>query len=72
MADHDPEDPDLPLSVLFANWPDVVDLFLARDMLCPGCPIAPFHTVIDACEEYALDEAELRAELRQKIRQKGG
>jgi hypothetical protein len=33
-------------------------------MLCFGCPIAPFHTVIDACCDYSLDEAEFRAALK--------
>jgi hypothetical protein len=36
-------------------------------MMCIGCPITPFHTVIDACAEYNLDEAAFRAELRAAI-----
>ena len=39
-------------------------MFLERRMLCFGCPIAPFHTVIDASLEYQLDEEAFRAELR--------
>lgn len=64
MAKHDPDDPDLPLADLFAHWPEMVAVFLAYRMLCPGCPIAPFHTVIDACEEYGLREQAFRAMLR--------
>ena len=60
MAKHDPEDPDLPLADLLANWPEMVAVFLAYRMLCPGCPIAPFHTVIDACDEYGLEEQAFR------------
>lgn len=60
MAKRDPEDPDLPLADLFANWPEMVAVFLAYRMLCPGCPIAPFHTVIDACDEYGLEEQAFR------------
>ena len=67
MARQDFDDPDLPLSVLFAEWPAVATVFLDRRMLCPGCPIAPFHTIVDACLEYGLDESEFRAELRRVI-----
>lgn len=57
------DDPDLPLTVLFRHWPATAGVFLAHRMVCFGCPIAPFHTVIDACAEYGLDEALFRAEL---------
>ena len=46
----DIDDPDLPLADLFRDWPEAMRPFLERRMLCPGCPIAPFHTVIDAVE----------------------
>ncbi|MFZ7091276.1 DUF1858 domain-containing protein [Primorskyibacter sp. 2E233] len=57
------DDPDLPLSVLFSEWPRLVRVFMDRGMLCPGCPIAPFHTITDACLEYDLNEDEFRADL---------
>ena len=60
----DIEDPDLPLADLFRARPEAAGAFLARRMLCPGCPIAPFHTVIDAVEEYRLDEESFREEIR--------
>ena len=62
------DDPDLPLSKLFGEWPDMVEVFLDKQMLCPGCPVAPFHAITDACEEYGLDEDAFRAELRQTAR----
>lgn len=64
MAHHDLEDPDLPLSDLFMSWPHLASVFLMYRMLCPGCPIAPFHTITDACGEYRLEESEFRAALR--------
>ncbi len=67
MPRPDFDDPDLPLSVLFAEWPSVATVFLDRRMLCPGCPIAPFHTIVDACLEYGLDESEFRGDLRRVI-----
>lgn len=61
------DDPDMTLRMLFDHWPDTARVFLAHRMLCFGCPIAPFHTVIDACAEYGLDEAAFRAELRAAV-----
>ena len=63
MKRPDIDDPDLPLTELFHYWPRASLPFLDHGMLCPGCPIAPFHTVVDACEEYDLDETAFRAEL---------
>jgi len=61
------DNPDMPLRQLFDLWPDTAGVFLGHRMVCFGCPIAPFHTVIDACAEYQLDEAAFRAELRAAV-----
>lgn len=58
------DDPDLPLARIFQRWPEAAEAFLDWRMLCVGCPVAPFHTIADACAEYRLDEAAFRAELR--------
>lgn len=71
MRRTDIDDPDLPLSRLFEAFPGVATVFLGERMLCVGCPIAPFHTVIDACEEYGLAEETFRAELRRAARRAG-
>lgn len=63
MRRPDIQDPDLPLARLFEQWPDAATVFLERRMLCVGCPIAPFHTVIDACAEYMLNEDSFRREI---------
>ncbi len=52
------DDPDLPLSTLFGEWPDMVEVFLAKQMLCPGCPVAPFHAITDACVAAVAARAE--------------
>ncbi|MFY0646137.1 DUF1858 domain-containing protein [Sulfitobacter geojensis] len=57
------DDPDLPLADLIRYWPDTVPVFLRHKMLCVGCLISPFHTLVDACAEYGLDEREFLAEL---------
>ncbi|APG49184.1 DUF1858 domain-containing protein [Phaeobacter porticola] len=58
------DDPDLPLADLMTYWPDTIPVFLRHKMLCVGCLISPFHTTVDACAEYSLDEREFLAELR--------
>lgn len=61
------DDPDLPLRRVFERWPDVAAVFRGRGMVCFGCPIAPFHTVIDACAEYGLDEIAFRTALQAAV-----
>lgn len=57
------DDPDLPLADLMNRWPATIRVFMRYRMLCVGCFVAPFHTVIDACEEHEVDEEEFRAAL---------
>lgn len=37
------------------NKPATIRVFLHNRMGCPGCPIACFHTVADACREYDVE-----------------
>ncbi len=55
--------PDLPLADLMARWPQTIPVFMREKMLCVGCLVSPFHTVVDACREYDLDEDRFVAEL---------
>ena len=61
------DDPDLPLDKLMAIWPQTITVFMRHKMLCVGCLANPFHTVVDACLEYGLDELAFRAELHQSV-----
>jgi len=47
------------------RWPQTVPVFVRHRMLCVGCLVSPFHTVMDACTEYDLDEETFLAELMQ-------
>ncbi len=49
------DDPDLPLEDLMREWPQTIPVFMRHKMLCIGCLVNPFHTVLDACAEYGLD-----------------
>jgi hybrid cluster-associated redox disulfide protein len=66
------DDPDLPLDELMTRWPATVPVFMRHGMLCVGCPIGPFHTVVEACEEYGLDEEGFREELEIAITRAAG
>ena len=49
------DDPDLPLQDLMERWPETIPVFIHHRMMCVGCLVGPFHTVLDACAEYGLD-----------------
>ena len=61
------DDPDMPLADLMAAWPSTIEVFLRHRMLCVGCRVAPFHTVVDACEEHHVDEDAFRGDLAAAI-----
>jgi len=62
-----PDDPDLMLDELMQRWPETIPVFVRHKMLCVGCLVTPFHTVIDACAEYGLDPDTFRRELSDAI-----
>lgn len=45
------------------RWPATLGVFIRFGMKCIGCPIAPFHSVEDACREHALAEEKVLAAL---------
>jgi hybrid cluster-associated redox disulfide protein len=49
------------------EWPETIGVFLSHKMLCVGCMMNSFRTVIDACREYGLDEQVFRRELRDAV-----
>ncbi len=55
--------PELTLNDLMEQWPETIPVFMRHRMLCVGCLINPFHTVVDACAEYELSEEEFLGEL---------
>tara|TARA_R110000737_G_scaffold295527_1_gene302184 strand:- start:410 stop:619 length:210 start_codon:yes stop_codon:yes gene_type:complete len=67
MRHPDIGDPDLSLDELMTLWPATINVFLQHNMLCIGCMVNPFHTVIDACREYDLEEATFRDELHTAV-----
>jgi len=45
----DIDDPNLTLADIFQSWPGAAPIFWRHGVACVGCPIAPFHTVVDTC-----------------------
>ncbi|GHF57318.1 hypothetical protein [Seohaeicola zhoushanensis] len=70
MAEMDIDDLDLTLAEIFRRWPWMVRVFLDHQTHCPMCPIAPYHTIIDLCAEYHLDETAFRGELRRLLEER--
>jgi hybrid cluster-associated redox disulfide protein len=56
-------DPDMSLAELMTRWPQTIPVFICHKTQCVGCLISPFHTVADACREYALDSEAFCADL---------
>jgi len=56
-------DPDMPVDDIMRRWPATIRLFLQRGMLCIGCPIGVFHTVMDACNAHSINPETFAAEL---------
>lgn len=48
-----------------ASHPQTVLVFVRRGLHCPGCYIAPFHTLADTAREYRIPIAPLLRELNQ-------
>lgn len=61
------DDPDLCLSDLMLRWPETIPVFLRHNMLCVGCMVGPFHTVVDACAEHDINEQVFRDELARAV-----
>lgn len=46
---------DMSMDDLMRARPSTIAVLIQHHMLCVGCPIAPFHTLSDACREHRID-----------------
>ncbi|UVO38933.1 DUF1858 domain-containing protein [Bradyrhizobium arachidis] len=68
-----PPGPDDLVDEVMRSHPATIRAFLDFRMSCVGCPIACFHTVLDACVEHGVDCNEfLRALRNAALGQAGG
>lgn len=49
---------------IMRRWPGTLRSFLDHRMNCPGCPIACFHSVADACREHHVEVEAFLSDLR--------
>jgi hybrid cluster-associated redox disulfide protein len=55
---------ELTVDEVMRRWPPTIRVFLDFSMHCVGCPIAPFHSVEEACREHGVDLAEFFGRLQ--------
>ena len=48
-------DPDMSIDEVMRLWPQTITIILGHEMHCVGCPLAPFHTSIDAAVEHSIE-----------------
>ena len=60
-------DRQMSMDEVMREWPATIGVILDHGMLCVGCPIATFHTVVDAAREHGIEEAELVRDLQAVI-----
>jgi hybrid cluster-associated redox disulfide protein len=56
---------------LMTHYPQTVNVFVRRRMLCPGCLAARFETIAEVCRIYDMPLQPLLAELRSAAAGKG-
>jgi hybrid cluster-associated redox disulfide protein len=59
------------MDAIMRAWPATIRIVLRHRMLCVGCPVAPFHTLADACREHHVNEAAFRTEIAAAIEASG-
>lgn len=57
----------MPLSVLIAQRPETIAVFLRYKMLCVGCVIGPFHTIVNACAKHWVEQTDFVQALERAI-----
>lgn len=61
-------DPDMPVDEIMRRWPATIRVFIRHGLLCIGCPIGVFHTVMDVSAAHGVDEDALSADLLAAMR----
>jgi hybrid cluster-associated redox disulfide protein len=67
MASEKTFNADMTMEDIMNRWPQTVGVILRRRMLCVGCPVADFHTPVDAAREHFVEFDALEAELKGAI-----
>ncbi|WP_119390973.1 DUF1858 domain-containing protein [Taklimakanibacter lacteus] len=52
--------------------PPAIAIFLRYGMLCVGCPVAPFHTLEEACRAHGVEQELFLTALRAVLQARSG
>lgn len=52
---------------IMRTWPATISVFLKNHMQCVGCPLATFHTAVDAAKEHDMRLSQLLDDLDRAI-----
>ncbi len=63
-------DPDQSIDDIMRVWPQTIAIILGYDMLCVGCPLASFHTSVDAAIEHSVNVEDFLNALNQAWHEK--
>jgi hybrid cluster-associated redox disulfide protein len=55
--------PQMTLAELASRWPRAILILARRQMACPGCGMAAFETLEEACQIYEISIDELLEEI---------
>jgi len=55
------------VAALLAHHPSTLHVFIARRMLCIGCPAQAYHTIHDAAALHGVDRDAILAEIHEAI-----
>lgn len=58
---------DMTMEKIMERWPATIDVLMDYRMLCIGCPVAGFHTIMDAAREHNVDLEEFENRLIDRI-----
>jgi hybrid cluster-associated redox disulfide protein len=61
-------DAEMTVDEIMRRWPATIRVMIRHHMLCIGCPIGVFHTVVDACNAHRLDPRTFSADLLEAMR----
>lgn len=62
---------DMSMDDIMQAWPATIGVLIRHHMLCVGCPIAPFHTLSDACREHGIDSKPVKRDIETEVAKAG-
>lgn len=64
--------PDITISSLLKEWPELISVFIGHGMACVGCSLSRFETISEAAVVYNLPIEAFHQELQAAISDQAG